>query len=78
MGFLKKGIVKYEQQNKMSAYNLAVVFGPCFFRPKEYRVDDLINSGRFSKIVLLLIDNYEKIFKEKGEEVFKTLEKNKG
>ena len=62
VGFLKKGIVKYEVHNKMSAYNLAVVFGPCFFRPKEYRVDDLINSGRFSKIVLLLIDNYDRIF----------------
>ena len=64
-------------QNKMSAYNLAVVFGPCFFRPKEYRVDDLINSGRFSKIVLLLIENYDKIFQEKGKEVEQTLESNK-
>lgn len=39
----------------MSAYNIAVVFGPCLFRPLEYKVDDLINSGKFSKIVLLLV-----------------------
>lgn len=33
IAFLKKGIVFYYEKNKMNSYNLAVVFGPCFFRP---------------------------------------------
>lgn len=36
MAFLKKGITLFKEVNKMSSYNLAVVFGPCLFRPKEY------------------------------------------
>lgn len=38
IAFLKKGVIMYQEDNKMSAYNLAVVFGPCFFRPKQYRL----------------------------------------
>ena len=34
MAFLKKGIIAHHSINKMSAYNLAVVFGPCLFRPE--------------------------------------------
>ena len=34
IAFLKRGIVIYKDNNKMSSYNLAVVFGPCLFRPK--------------------------------------------
>lgn len=55
IGFLKKGIVRFKEINKMSSYNLAVVFGPCLFRPQTYSVEDLLNSGKFSKIILLLL-----------------------
>ena len=48
----------------MSAYNLAVVFGPCFFRPKNYRLEDLMSSGKYSFIVKLMLENYEDIFRE--------------
>jgi hypothetical protein len=48
----------------MSAYNLAVVFGPCFFRPKHYRLEDLMSSGKYSFIVKLMLENYEDIFSE--------------
>jgi len=28
-------VIKFEEKNKMSAYNMAVVFGPSFFRPQK-------------------------------------------
>jgi hypothetical protein len=36
----------------MSAYNLSVVFAPCFFRPKEYDLKDLVYSGKFAKVLI--------------------------
>ena len=51
----------------MSAYNLAVVFGPCFFRPKQYTLQDLMASGKFSFMIKLLLENIEDVI---GEEVF--------
>lgn len=50
--FLTEYIISQEEHNKMSAYNIAVVFGPCFFRPKEYDLKDLLFSGKFSKFLL--------------------------
>ena len=50
--FLTDYIVEQKQYNKMSGYNLSVVFGPCFFRPKEYDLKDLIYSGKFAKILV--------------------------
>jgi len=32
--FLSEYVVAQMEYNRMSAYNLSVVFGPCFFRPK--------------------------------------------
>ena len=51
----------------MSSYNLAVVFGPCLFRPKTYSVEDLLNSGKFSKIILLLLEHFETIVGKQAE-----------
>jgi hypothetical protein len=42
----------------MNAYNLAVVLGPCFFRPKEYDLKDLIYSGKFAKVLVTSFENY--------------------
>ena len=49
--FLSDYVVAQSEQNKMSGYNLSVVFGPCFFRPKEYGLADLIYSGKFVKVL---------------------------
>lgn len=49
--FLTDFVVKQKETNKMSGYNLSVVFGPCFFRPQEYDLKDLIYSGKFAKIL---------------------------
>lgn len=52
--FLTDYIVSQQEYNKMSAYNLAVIFGPCFFRPKEYDLKDLVYSGKFAKVLVTL------------------------
>lgn len=46
----------------MTGYNLAVVFGPCFFRPKQYDLKDLIYSGKFAKILVTSFDQYAEVF----------------
>ncbi len=50
--FLNDYIISQKDYNKMNGYNLAVVFGPCFFRPQEYDLKDLIYSGKFAKILV--------------------------
>ena len=59
LAFLRRGILRYVEQNKMSAYNIAVVFGPCFFRPKIYRLEDLMASGKFSFGIKLYLEKFE-------------------
>lgn len=57
--FLNDYIIAQREYNKMSAYNLAVVLGPCFFRPKEYDLKDLIYSGKFAKILVTSFEKYD-------------------
>ena len=57
--FLHDYVISQEAYNKMSAYNLAVIFGPCFFRPKEYDLKDLVYSGKFAKILVTIFGNPE-------------------
>ncbi|XP_030381531.1 rho GTPase-activating protein 26 isoform X2 [Scaptodrosophila lebanonensis] len=53
---------KYEK-NKMSVFNLGVVFGPTLLRPLEETVAAILDI-KFNNIVInILIDNYERIFK---------------
>jgi len=51
--FLSKYIIAQKEFTKMPAYNLAVVFYPCLFRPEEYDIKDLINSSKFAKMLLI-------------------------
>lgn len=34
-------VANYQEYNKMTAYNIAVVFGPCFLRPEKYTMEDI-------------------------------------
>jgi hypothetical protein len=67
--FLTDYIVEQKDLNKMNGYNLSVVFGPCFFRPKEYDLMDLINSGKFVKVLVNCFDKQSDII-EQGERNF--------
>ena len=78
ISFLKRGIILHQEHNKMSAYNLAVVFGPCFFRPKIYRLEDLMSSGKFSFLVKLFLENLEDIVGEENAiRMYNLLDKSK-
>jgi hypothetical protein len=46
----------------MNEYNISVVFSPCIFRPKDYKIDDLMSSAKFSKLLLFIITHFEKLF----------------
>ncbi len=59
--FLSDYVVAQQEYNKMSSYNLAVIFGPCFFRPKEYDLKDLVYSGKFAKVLMTFFDRQEEL-----------------
>lgn len=42
LGFLNK-VSSYKEDNLMTTYNLAVVFGPNFFRSEVLKMSDLTN-----------------------------------
>lgn len=51
IGFLYR-VSEFKDENKMTAYNLAVVFGPCFLRPEVYSMEDLVE---YSLIYIKLV-----------------------
>ena len=62
--FFNDYVIAQKDFNKMNAYNLAVVFGPCFFRPKEYDLKDLIYSGKFAKILMTIFENPQELIEQ--------------
>ena len=57
--FMSDFIIRQQEFNKMNAYNLSVVFGPCFFRPQEYELKDLLNSGKIAKVILTCFEKQQ-------------------
>lgn len=71
--FLKEKVIRREALNKMTNYNCAVVFAPCFLRPKNYELADLMCSGKLVKVLLILFSRFEEVFGKAVErmEVFR-------
>lgn len=61
MMFMIEFVISQQQYNKMTAYNMSVVFGPCFFRPKEYDLKDLIYSGKFAKVLVTCFEHSKEL-----------------
>jgi len=51
----------FEESNKMSAANLAIVFAPNLFKPFELTQNDLIYAVIFVKVLTIMINNSDKI-----------------
>lgn len=71
--FLKDKVIKKEPANKMSNYNCAVVFAPCFMRPQSYELADLMCSGKLVKVLLIVFTRFEEVFGKPADrmEVFR-------
>lgn len=54
----------------MNNYNMSVCFCPCIFRAKQASLQDLMNSGKYAKIIDILFSRFEEII---GKEQLKTL-----
>ena len=57
--FITDFVVSQKEWNKMTAYNMSVVFYPCFFRPKVYESKDLTNSSKFTKVLQVCFEGLE-------------------
>lgn len=51
----------YQAQNKMTAYNLAVIVTPNLFRSRELTSKDLLNHGTLTDIFTLIMGNVDQI-----------------
>ena len=51
----------YQDKNKMTAYNLAVIITPNLFRSRELTSKDLLNHGTLTDIFTLVMGNVDKI-----------------
>jgi hypothetical protein len=51
----------YQDKNKMTAYNLAVIITPNLFRSRELTSKDLLNHGTLTDIFTLIMGNVDKI-----------------
>jgi len=62
LGFLKK-VTSNQSSNKMSAQNLAIVFSPTLYRPKEETMEIVIqDSTHANHLIELFITQYESLF----------------
>ena len=63
INFLRCEVLKFEE-NKMNFYNMSIVLNPCFFRPENPCLQDMLNSGRFASILNILFHKYDEIINE--------------
>jgi Rho GTPase-activating protein 1 len=54
-------VVQYEESNKMTSINLAIVFGPNLLWPKGQA--NLSSIGHLNSFAAYLIDNYTQLFR---------------
>eukprot|EP01105_Mastigella_eilhardi_P020593 TRINITY_DN4915_c0_g1_i2.p1 TRINITY_DN4915_c0_g1~~TRINITY_DN4915_c0_g1_i2.p1 ORF type:complete len:550 (+),score=107.92 TRINITY_DN4915_c0_g1_i2:285-1934(+) len=64
IGFFLKVIAKNDQ-NKMNAANLAIVFGPCMMHPRSSEAKIVMQDTKLSsEIILFVIENYDYLFSD--------------
>ena len=63
-------VVKCEDLNKMTNYNISVVFAPCLMWPKNQTNESFMNIGLCIKFVSLMLKYYTTIFPEISYKIF--------
>ena len=58
ISFMKEQVIKRQAITKMTEYNCAVVFAPCFSRPKNPDFADLIGTGKVVKFLTILFSKF--------------------
>jgi hypothetical protein len=56
-----KEVSSYQETNKMTEYNLAVIITPNLFRSKELTSKDLLNAGTLTEIFTLMMNKIDEI-----------------
>ena len=64
LAFLRR-VVKKKEENSMDSFNIAMVFAPCFIRPKVYTAEDIKKTAFVISFLKTLIENYQHLFEEK-------------
>lgn len=67
IAFIRK-IIKKKEDNLMNSFNMAMVFAPCFIRPKVYSQEDIAKTPYIISSLKYMIENYQAIFEEKFED----------
>jgi len=65
LAYLFKFLVLVAQQaetNRMTAYNLSIVFGPSLLRPKEDTIETSLKSPKANFVVQTFINHYARVF----------------
>lgn len=57
-------VVSLEADNKMTSYNIAVTVGPCLFRSKVARGEDIYKHAVYYDAMIKMMEFYEHIFKD--------------
>ncbi|KAL6053882.1 SH3-domain binding protein 1, partial [Balamuthia mandrillaris] len=60
--FLDK-VVEHSHVNKMTAYNLAIIFGPSLLRPRQDTIDTSLKSPRVNAVIQTLIEHQDVLLK---------------
>jgi hypothetical protein len=63
-------VAGFQQSNKMTEYNLSIIFAPCFFRPLESNFKELINIGLIIKFIFMMLKHFNEIYPEISFKLF--------
>ena len=61
-----RDVIKHEEHNKMTAYNMAVTIGPNIFRPKVVKPDELHKAFVYYDLIIRMIENFDLLFDKKS------------
>ncbi|KAL6070400.1 Rho GTPase-activating protein 29, variant 2 [Balamuthia mandrillaris] len=57
-------MVEHVEHNKMTASNLAMIFGPLLLRPQIETIDSMMHGPKVTAIVKHLVEHYDQIFRK--------------